>query len=120
MVYISITTSVVAGIHRTKVGSHPRIKLVVEDDDSVQEIDPNCMLVRHPLIHIIQPELHRDTTYPKSRNPRDPRQENQLAYEVAGRKVGNVPTKLCGLFRRMKSAKKVEEIHWLVLYSSIF
>ena len=33
--------SVVAGIHRTKVGSHPRIELLVEADNSVAGIDPN-------------------------------------------------------------------------------
>ena len=34
-------TSVVAGIYRTKVGSHPQIKLNEETDDSVMRIDPN-------------------------------------------------------------------------------
>ena len=32
--------SVIAGIHRTKVGSHPSIELRVEADDTIPDIDP--------------------------------------------------------------------------------
>ena len=41
MVISIIVTSVVAGIHQTKDGSHWDIKFVVEDDDSMAGIDPN-------------------------------------------------------------------------------
>lgn len=107
-----IVNSVISGIHRTKVGSHRDVKLVVENDDSIQEIDPNCMVVKIPAIEQIPAELHGRVSYPKSRNPRDPRQTDQLIREVAGRKVGNVPANICGLFRRLKSERKVRDIHW--------
>ena len=104
--------SAIAGIHRTKVGSHPRIELMVEADNSVGEIDPNCMLVRLPPLEQLSPELHRLVTYPKSRNPKDPRRTDQLALEVAGKKVGNVPANLCGLFRKLKANGHVRKIVW--------
>ena len=47
MVKINIK-SVVAGIHRTKVGSHPSIELLVEGDDTIPSIDPNCIVVHMP------------------------------------------------------------------------
>ena len=74
--------SVVAGIHRTKVGSHPRIELLVEADNSVAGIDPNCMLVRLPQLEQLSPDLRHLVTYPKSRNPKDPRKTDQLALNV--------------------------------------
>lgn len=107
-----IITSVVAGIHRTKVGSHPNIKLVVENDDTVMGIDPCCVCVKIPNLEDLPPQQRRLITYPKSRNPRDPRQKDQLAYEVAGKKVGNVPMNLCGLFRQLKADSKVKKIEW--------
>ena len=107
-----IVTSVVGGIHRTKVGSHRDVKLLVEDDNNVAIIDPDCMVVRLPLLEDIPPVLHRAVTYPKSRNPRDPRQTDQLVCQVAGKKVGNVPSTLCGLFRRLKADGRVRKIHW--------
>ena len=110
MVNITIT-SVVAGIHRTKVGSHPSIELLVEADDTVM-VDPDCMLVRLPPLEQIPPELHRAITYPKSRNPRDPRQRDQLASDVAGKKVRKVPAKLCGLFRKLRASGQVKKICW--------
>ena len=48
-----IVTSVISGLHRTKVGSHRDVKLVVENDDTVPEIDPNCMVVNVPPIEDI-------------------------------------------------------------------
>ena len=42
MVRVNIK-SVIAGIHRTKVGSHPRIQLLVETDDSIPGIDQENM-----------------------------------------------------------------------------
>ena len=107
-----IITSVVAGIHRTKVGSHREIELIVENDDrdNAAGIDPDCMLVRIPPLEAIPPSLHRAVTYPRSRNPRDPSQTDQLACNVAGRKVGNVPSGLCGLFRRLQRSGQVIKI----------
>ena len=88
--------SVIAGIHRTKIGSHPSIELVVEADDTIAGIDPNCMLVRLPPLEQLSPDLHHVVTYPKSRNPSDPRKTDQLALNVAGKKVENIPANLCG------------------------
>ena len=75
-------TSVIAGLHRTKVGSHRDVKLLVEDDNSVPHIDPNCMVVKVPQIEEIPEELHMAISYPKSRNPKDPRKNDQLVYMV--------------------------------------
>ena len=54
-------------------------------------------------------------TYPKSRDPRNNRQMDQVASEVVGKKVGNVPAGLCGLFRQVKYSGKVRKISWYVL-----
>ena len=51
-----IITSVVAGIYRTKVGSHPNIKLVVENDDTVMGIDPCCVCVKIPNLEDLPPQ----------------------------------------------------------------
>lgn len=111
MVRITIK-SVIAGIHRTKVGSNPKIELNVEADDSIPGIDPLCMLVRIPRKEQLPQEYLHLVTYPKSRNPNNKRNKDQLAYEVVGKKVGNVPTGLCGLFRQLKSSGKVRKISW--------
>ena len=113
-----IINSRISGIHKTKVGAHRDVKLLVLEDDSIQHIDPDCMFVRVPLLEDIPSELHSAVAYPKSRNPRDPRQTNQLVKETAGRKVGNVPSNMCGLFRKLKRDAKVKEIHWSVNISS--
>ena len=113
MVHITIK-SVIAGIHRTKVGSHPRIELLVEADDSIPGIDPNCMLVRMPPKEQLPSEFLNLVTYPKSCDPLNNRQIDQVASEVVGKKVGNVPAGLCGLFRQMKSSGKVRKISWYV------
>ena len=101
-------TSVVSGIHRTKVGSHRDIQLLVEDDNSVPSIDPNCMLVRFPDLEDIPGRLHNAVTYPK--NPSNKRYIDQLAKDVVGKKVGNVPANFCGLFRQLKRKGLVQEI----------
>ena len=85
-----IITSVITGIHRTRIGSHRDVKCLVENDDTIPDIDPNCMIVKLPPIRDIPPEHHHKVSYPKSRNPRDPRQEDQLIKDVAGKKIGNV------------------------------
>ena len=107
--------SVITGIHRTKVSAHRDERLMVEDDDTIPHIDPQCMLVKVPLLEDIPPELHSAIAYPKSRNPRDPRKCDQLVRETAGRKVGNVPSNLCGLFRKLKRDGQVKEIYWYVM-----
>ena len=85
---------------------------MVEADDTLAGIDPDCMLVWLPPLEKIPGELHNTITYLKSRNPRDPRKRDQLAFEVAGKKVGNVPANLCGLFRKLKASGKVKKICW--------
>ena len=88
----SITiSSVIAGIHHTGVGSHRDIQLVVENDDTVTEIDPDCVLVCHPKSENLPPHLKDVVTYPKSRDPKSKRKTNQLAFQVCGKKVGNQP-----------------------------
>ena len=106
-----VVSSVICGIHRTKVGSNREVKLHVENDDSIPGIDPNCMVVKMPQIEDIPVELHGRVSYPKSRNPKDKRQTDQYVRDVAGKKVGNVPSNI-GLFRRLKRERKVKEIHW--------
>ena len=104
--------SVISGIHRTKVGSHREVKLIVKNDDSIPHIDPNCMIVKMLLMEQIPMQLHGRVSYPISRNPRDPRQMDQFVTDVAGKKVGNVPPSICGLFRNLKRQRKVKDIHW--------
>ena len=76
------------------------------------KIDPCCVCVKIPNLEDLLPQQRRLVTYPKSQNPRDPCQKDQLAYEVAGKKVGNVPMNLCGLFRQLKADGKVKKIEW--------
>ena len=86
------------------------MKLVVQDDVNAQDIDENCMMVKVPPIEDIPVELHNAVSYPKSRNPKDPRKTDQLVYEVAGKKVGNVPANLCDLFRSLIKSRKVKKM----------
>ena len=61
MAYITVM-SIITGIHRTKVGSHRDVRLLVEDDDTIPGMDPNCMIVRIPPLEEIPPNRHgRDT-----------------------------------------------------------
>ncbi len=102
--------SVVTGIHRTKVGAQKDIPLILENDDTVPHIDPQCMLVRFPQLEQIPEYLHRAITYPK--NPAHNRYEDQMVRDVAGTKVGNVPANLCRLLRRLKRDNRVERLQW--------
>ena len=58
--------------------------MAIIDSDCIEEIPQN---------------LHRAVTYPRSRDPKSERKTDQLAFEVAGRKIRNVTAGLCGLFR---------------------
>lgn len=107
-----VLNSVISGLHKTKIGANRNVPLIVENDDSIPHIDPSCMVVKVPCLEDIPPQLHRAIAYPKSRNPRDPRQTDQLVKETAGKIVGNVPSNICGLFRRLKDDGEVREIHW--------
>ena len=73
-----VINSVITGLHETKVGAQRDVRLLVEADDSVGDIDPECMLVRAPSLEQIPPHLHYEIAYPKSRNPKSSRQKNQL------------------------------------------
>lgn len=103
-------TSVITGLHRTKISSHRDVKLIVENDDSLQDI-PDCVMVKVPTIDNIPPELHTAVAYPKSRNPKDPRQRDILVRETANKKLGNVPANLCGLFRKFRNSGEIKDIY---------
>ena len=83
-----------------------------ENDDTVSHIDPDCMSVKVPLLEGIPPELHNTIAYPKSRNPTEPRKTDQLVKDTAGKMVGNVPSNLFGIFRKLKRDEEVKEIYW--------
>jgi hypothetical protein len=53
------------------------VKIHVENDNSIPDIDPNCMIVRVPQLEDIPEELHGRVSYPKSRNRNDKRQTDQ-------------------------------------------
>ena len=101
-------TSVVTGIHRTKVGSHKEIALLVDNDDSIPHIDPDCMVVRFPGIEEIPEQLHKAVTYPKNTDHKQ--YVDQLVEGVVGKKVGNVPANICGLFRQLKRNGLIRDI----------
>ena len=100
--------SVVSGIHRTKVGGHRDVPLLLENDNTIPGIDPYCMIVRFPEIEQIPEHLHRAITYPK--NPVNKRYEDQFVEDVAGMKVGNVPANLCRLLRDLKVDERVQKL----------
>ena len=110
-----VITSVVTGIHITKVGAHKDISLLLENDDTIPDIDPNCILVRFPNIEQVPERLHKAVTYPK--NPVNKRFVDQLVEDVAGRKVGNVPANVCHLFRDLKRDSRVERLQWYVIHN---
>ena len=43
----------ISGLHRTKIGANRNARLIVENDDTISHIDPNCMLVKVPLLEDI-------------------------------------------------------------------
>ena len=105
-----VVSSFIVGIHTTNVGSHQEIELVVEEDDSVPDIDRDCMLVRHPERENLPHNLEYVVTYPRSRRANSRRTRDQYAFQVSGYKVGNVPAKLCGAFRSLKATRDVTRI----------
>ena len=60
---------------------------------------------------MISPYLKNVVTYPKSRDPKSQRRVDQVAYQVSGKKMGNVPAKLCGVFRQLKSDRNISRIY---------
>ena len=74
MVRITIK-SVIAGIHRTKVGSNPKIELIEEADDSIPNM---CTFVRMPGKEYLPEEYLNLVRYPKSRYPNNKRNKDQL------------------------------------------
>ena len=105
-----VIQSVVSGIHRTKVGAHKDIPLIMENDDSIPDIDPHCIMLMFPPKEQIPDNLHRAITYPK--NPAHKRYNDQLAEDVAGKKVGNVPANLCRLLREFQMDNRVKRVQW--------
>ena len=106
MSIVIIKNSVITGIHRTKVGAHEAIPLIVQKDDSVQHIDPDCMLVKFP--EDVAASLMKEITYPK--NEAHKRPHDQLVEDVLGMKVGNVPANICGAFRHLLDSTRVKSI----------
>ena len=71
-----VINSVIFGLHETRVGAQRDVRLLVEGDDSVGDIDPECMLVSAPSLEQIPPHLHNEIAYPKSRNLESSHQKN--------------------------------------------
>ena len=105
---IVIKSSCITGIHRTMVASHEDISLQVEKDDTIPHIDPQCMRVMFPMT--VDPGLRNEITWPK--NPDHRRYQDQQVRDCIGKKVGNVPANLAGLFRRLLTTNKVSRITW--------
>ena len=95
---ITIFKSTVSGLHVTKKGSHPEIKLSVLPDPSRRHHDPNCFKVVAPTLEDIPVGLHGEVVWPK--NPSSRRYADVLVRDIAGTKIGHVPANLCGLFKR--------------------
>ena len=108
-----VINSVISGIHKTKIGANHCVELIVENDDTIPHIDSDCMVVPVPCLDDIPPALHRAIAYPKSRNPKDPRQQDQLVMQTVGKKVGNVPSNICGVLRRLKAITRDLPVFYL-------
>ena len=109
MCEVTIVNSVITGLHMTKKSSHPDIELVVLPDSTRAAYDPNCMKVVCPELTSIPNVLHDEVVWP--RNVKSRRPNDLLVRDVAGGKVGNVPANLCGLFKRLLSAGRVQKIN---------
>ena len=75
-------------------------------DDSISHIDPNAMQVMFP--SRVHPSLMDEITYPK--NPEHKRYRDQFVRDCLGKKVGNVPANLCGLFRELLDDSLIKSI----------
>ena len=98
MAAISINNSTITGLHITRKSSHCDVELKVVADESFA-LDPNCMQVVCPKLENISPQLHDEIVWPK--NPLNKRPYDILQSHVAGKKIGNVPANLCGLFKEL-------------------
>ena len=105
---INVLNSVITGLHITKTSSHPSIRLVVLADDSARAYDNNCLKVIYPSKEDISPSLMEEVVWPK--NPRNKRFRDQLVSDIIGKKVGNVPANLCGLFKNLVESGKVKKV----------
>ena len=92
---IVIRNSTISGLHATKRGSHPDIILDVMSDATGK--DPDAMKVVVPTAGNLPPESLDKITWPK--NPARKRFADQFVRDIAGKKVGNVPANLCGVFK---------------------
>ena len=64
MAVVTIKSSSVTGIHRTKVSSHEDVTLLVHEDNSIPHIDPQCMKVMFPM-HV-DAQLREEIVWPKT------------------------------------------------------
>ena len=48
-----VIKSVIAGLHKTKIGANREVCLIVKNVSSILHNDPNCMLVKVPLLENI-------------------------------------------------------------------
>ena len=92
---IVLHNSAISGLHSTKTSSHPDITLLIDAD--ITHKDPNAMKVVVPMLQNLPPESLEMVTWP--RNPESKRLVDQVVRDVAGKKVGNAPANLCGVFK---------------------
>ena len=94
---IVVENSTITGIHKTKNGASEFIAMNVIKDDTIGYIDPDSMRVMFP--SSVSSAFLKEITYPKKKARK--RFQDQLAEDILGKKVGNVPANLCGLFRSL-------------------
>ena len=93
---IVIRNSTISGLHATRTSSHPDVVLKVLPDDTTSK-DVNAMKVMVPPLNDLSEDTLNQITWP--RNPDRRRFIDQRVRDVVGKKVGNVPANLCGIFR---------------------
>ena len=92
---IIIRNSTISGLHATKCSSNPEVTLLVCPDTTWK--DSNAMKVVVPHLENLPLDSHDLVTWPK--NHARKRFVDQKIRDVAGKKVGNVPANLCGVFK---------------------
>ena len=102
MSLVVVKNSVISGVHRTKVGPHEAMTLIVEADNSISHIDLECMKVVFP------------------KNPDHKQFKDQLVEDVLGKVVGNVTPNLCHLFHRLLERNLVRNMKWYVILQPTF